>query len=144
MTDAWQVFRDRLGSELVALPVDHSLLVSEPDPPAGPAPARKWWQLGAAGPRAVPGRYVQFLRWEDVVRAECVSGAYRDVSETQHRALLDLGWSDPAANPKRWGTDNYVYDAAPAELAQLADLCARSLDVLGARPDADWRWQVTD
>ncbi|MFT4083014.1 MAG: hypothetical protein QM638_10540 [Nocardioides sp.] len=143
MGNGWQAFGHRLLRELSELPVGASLLVSEPDPEPSPAPARKWWQFTANRPRAVPGCYLQFQRWEEVVRAECVSGAYRVVSESAHAELMALGWSDPATQPARWGTDNYVYDADPDELEPLADLCVQSLELIGAKADAAWTWRVT-
>lgn len=106
--------------------------------------SRRWWQRRGSGQRTVPGRYVQFQHWGDFVRAECISGAYRDVTPEQHAALLALGWSDPATHPAQWATENYVHDAPPAALGELAALCARSLEVLGADPAGPWTWQVND
>lgn len=144
MTDTWQDFRDRLNRELTALPANASLVVAEPDPSAQPAPKRPWWRLWGSEPQRDAGRYVQVLSFGDVLRAECVSGAYRDVSAAQHQQLLDLGWSDPATHAARYSSDNYVYEAPVAEAAGLAELCTRSLQVLDAQPDVDWRWQVID
>ncbi|MBC9714850.1 hypothetical protein H9Y04_20065 [Streptomyces sp. TRM66268-LWL] len=153
----WKQFRGRLASALRALPAGSTLVVTEPDPPRDPAPPRRWWQPRQPKGRQQTGRYVQFIRWdgadapgaraEDVFSAECVSGAYRGISEEQHRRIVALGWSDPEAPAGRRNAGNaagnFSYEAPLSHVDELAGLCAAALAVLGDRaPDSTWRWET--
>lgn len=129
-----------------------TLVVSEPDPEpdagTGPGPGnvagewrRLWWRLSKS--RRQVGRYVQFIRWDEGISAECVSRAHRDTSDERERQLLALGWSDPRAHPPRSGrSENHEMVFGIDEVDRLADICAQSLRVLDEEPpDERWTWR---
>ncbi len=153
----WEQFRGRLASALRALPAGSTLVVAEPAPPRDPAPPRRWWQPWQPKGRQQAGRYVQFIRWdgrdapggraEDVFSGECVSGAYRAVSEEQHRRIVALGWSDPRTTAGRRSATNaagnFSYEAPLSRVDELAGLCTAALAILGDRaPDTTWSWET--
>lgn len=142
--DPWEEFRTRLRDALTALPVNGDLCVSEPDPPVPSGPPRRWWQRGSAKQRS--GRYVQFIKWpEEMLSGECVSGAYADVSDEQHRQVVSLGWSDPQTHPASFNTENFTYSVPTAELDRLVDQSVAALQILGDKaPDDSWTWHVNE
>ncbi|RII16001.1 hypothetical protein DSC45_15550 [Streptomyces sp. YIM 130001] len=144
-TQPWSEFRTRLREEVAALSAGDSLLVAEPDPAGGPAPdevgPRRWRRRPK--PRRGIGRYVQFLRWDEGIGAECVSRSYRDTTDEQQRRLLGLGWSDPRDHPPRSGrSDNHEMWFGLDEVDRPAEICEQSLRILGDEaPDERWTWQ---
>ncbi len=93
-----------------------------------------------AGP--APVRYVQALRIEEVLAAECVGpialGGIWDMDEPTIERLRRMGWlvhaetGVPTGNP----TGNFEQYAERSEGPLLADLMVASLALLGAEPGA--------
>ncbi|MGW5739640.1 MULTISPECIES: TY-Chap domain-containing protein [Streptomyces] len=145
MDEAWSKFRDRLRAEVAGMREGDTLVVFEPDPEPAPvpdAPGRRWWQRRPKS-RPETGRYVQFMRWHDGFSAECVSLAYRKMTEAQKQWLLSLGWSDPDSHPPGGGrSENHEMWFGLDEVERLAQISTDSLRVLGEEPpDAQWTWR---
>ena len=90
-----------------------------------------------------PTRYVQLLRLDDELHAECVGtsavGGPLEVSPEVAARLLAMGWAPPGDDA---GTvPNYVVTAQVTDAERLADLGARTLQLLGLQP-GDLVWTV--
>ncbi|GAB2453102.1 hypothetical protein GCM10027062_37240 [Nocardioides hungaricus] len=140
MDDTWHRLERELVGEIESLGEMESL-VAEEEPPE-PGPARGLLRRRAAPP---PVRYVQFLRHDGALFAECVGsrdhfGGDWPVTDEQHASLRALGWRAPGdddptgtqpAYPNYWWTD-----PSGAEVAAAGRLGAAALRVLGADPAA--------
>ena len=89
-----------------------------------------------------PTRYVQLLRVDDELHAECVGttavGGPLEVSLEVAARLLSWGWMPPG---DARGVSNYAVTAQVTDAERLADLGTRTLELLGLRPD-DLVWTV--
>lgn len=141
MRQTWADLEERLAHELQDLDDGASLVLSEPDQQTTEAAPPRWkfWQRRPFEPSP---RYVQFTKYSDALRSECVSNAYRDVSEPAHRKLLALGWRDPDAKPRI--SSNYWREDPPGHERTVARLAVRSLATLGGHCDTEWTWLRID
>jgi hypothetical protein len=90
--------------------------------------------------RPVASRYVQVLRVDDVLSAECVGalalGGTWPMDEPTIGRLCEMGWQTPAETRAEYGTatPNFEVHVDLAATAALCDLMVASLVVLGADP----------
>lgn len=98
----------------------------------------RWNRLLAR--RLTPSRYVQVLRVEDVLAAECVGasslGGTWEMDQPMIATLRSMGWQTPAESLATWDriTPNFELFVDPAGAEQLAAVLLGSLQVLAARP----------
>lgn len=136
---SWTALRDRVAAALASLPDGEFLVVGEPEGPREPARG-----LLRRRPEPPPRRYVQFLRLEDGVSAECVGatsfGGDYEITPAQHEQLRALGWKAPGdtgkAEEASWGYPNYRLESRAEDAAALAQLAVDSLVVLGLAADS--------
>jgi hypothetical protein len=131
----WDAWRTRLAHELSTLEDREFVILGEPRPAQGPPRG-----LLRRRPDPPPHRFVQFLRIEDQVTAECVGatsfGGYLDIDPDDHERLRALGWNAPGDTSEvEWGAPNYRRFAGPDDSQELAQLTVDSLRVLGLGPD---------
>lgn len=120
---AWVGFQARLADRLAEMDEDDVLVVEV--------------QVGhAAGTGATP--YVQFAAGDGMLRGEVASNTYlaqeHALDAEQERALVQLGWSAPTAEPgePEAGEGNFFVDLPETEADRLAVMATRTLrDVLG-------------
>lgn len=104
------------------------------------APVARPWP-GRSSPRVSgPSRYVQALRVEDVLCAECVGavsqGGTCKMTKSAVERLRSLGWLTPAETRSAYATStaNFMLFAEHDATQPLADLMVTSLALLGATP----------
>jgi hypothetical protein len=130
----WDAWRTRLAHELSTLEDREYVILGEPRPE--PEPRRG---LFRRRPDPPPHRFVQFLRIDDQVTAECVGatsfGGYLDIPPHRHERLRELGWNAPGDTSEvAWGAPNYRRYATTDEAESLASLAVDSLQVLELVP----------
>lgn len=111
------------------------LIMGEPAPAPGPRLRLFGWQ-----PKPPSARYVQVLRIDEVLSAECVGatslGGTWEMDDVTIDRLCGLGWLTPEESRAEYGSltpnfDTYVeLRCGPG----LADLMVASLALLGAQP----------
>ena len=137
----WNDVRRRLAAELASLTEGEFLVVREAAPEPGPRRG-----LLRRRPTPAPIRYVQFRHDGGSMYAECVGathfGGDWDVDADTHERLRGLGWYVPGDdNPWQVSPSypNYFRHHSPTESAELAELGAASLELLGVDPRAlEW------
>ncbi len=132
----WDEVRGELATALGNLSDSEFLVLGEP----APQPATRRPLFGRrTGP--TPTLYVQVLRVEDVLSAECVGattlGGTWDMGEDTIEILRALGWQTPAESRAAWGkrTPNFDLFVELTSSQMLADLLVVTLRLLGAQPE---------
>ena len=137
----WAGVRRDLTRSLEQLADGEFLLLGEPLAPSSPRRrlfGRK--HQPGPGPGPAPSRYVQVLRVEDVLSAECVGAVGRggtwEMTETTVEQLRSLGWLTPTETLVAYAvaTPNFAQHVDLTGTAALADLMVASLALLGATP----------
>jgi hypothetical protein len=107
------------------------------EPCLAPGPRRR---LFGRQPSPPPTRYVQAMRFEEILSAECVGptslGGAWEMTDVTIEQLRGMGWLTPAESRAEFGNVTPNFDTY-VELAcahALADLMAASLALLGAQP----------
>jgi hypothetical protein len=124
----WDVTRRELARALLCLDNGEFLILGEPVASHVP------------GPHPIPTRYVQVLRCDEVLSAECVGaaslGGVWEMDVPTIEALRLLGWQTPAESEAQHGlqTPNFDLYVELVSLPDLADLLITSLQVLDALP----------
>ncbi len=94
------------------------------------------------GPGPAPSRYVQALRVEDVLSAECVGALGRggtwEMTDITVEQLQSLGWLTPTETLAAYAvaTPNFAQHVDLTGTAALAHLMVASLALLGTTPSA--------
>ena len=138
---SWELVERRIAAAVASLPEQGTVVVEATDVRRETLVRRR--RLGGLVPerREPTTAYVQAVRTDDLVQAECVGGpdvgGGFPVTPAEHAALLALGWRPPT---DRRAYPNYASEWMPVSggaPACLADLAVRSLrDVLGCRTPA--------
>jgi hypothetical protein len=90
--------------------------------------------------RPAPSRYVQVLRIEDILTAECVGatslGGSWEMGSSTIDGLRSMGWLTPKERQATYGntTPNFEQYVERVGLPALADVLVTSLELLGALP----------
>lgn len=130
----WDDTRRELGHALERLAEGEFLILGEPVP--HPSPRRGFLRRS----RPAPTRYVQVLRVEDVLSAECVGptslGGSWEMDPSTIKLLRRLGWLTPKESKVAYGnnTPNFEQYVERIGLPDLADVLVASLELLGALP----------
>ncbi len=131
--ESWDVTRRTLARSLERLGDGEFLILGEPVR----MPSRRGF-----GRRRVPAptRYVQVLRVDEVLTAECVGaaslGGIWKMGPGTIESLRTLGWLTPEESEAQHGhqTPNFVLCVELHSLPDLADLLISSLQTLEAEP----------
>ena len=130
----WDDTRRELGQTLELLAEGEFLILGEPVPI--PSPRRGLLRR----PQPAPTRYVQVLRIEDVLSAECVGatslGGTWEMDPLTIKLLRRLGWLTPKESEVAYGstTPNFEQYVERVGLPALADVLVASLELLGVLP----------
>ena len=130
----WDDTRRELGRALERLAEGEFLILGEPVPVS--LPRRGLLRRG----RPAPTRYVQVLRVEDVLSAECVGatslGGTWEMDPFTIKLLRRMGWLTPTESAVAYGnsTPNFEQYVERTGLLGLADVLVASLELLGALP----------
>jgi hypothetical protein len=133
--EKWDVTRRELALALEELDDGEFLILGEPVPT--PSPRRG---LLGSRPRPAPTRYVQVLRIEDVLSAECVGaatlGGTWEMDPLTINRLRQLGWLTPSESRVAYGnvTPNFEQYVERTGAPALTEVLVASLDLLGAAP----------
>jgi hypothetical protein len=131
----WDDTTHELACALAQLVDGEFLILGEP----APAPGRRRKPFTKPA-RPAPARYVQVLRIEGLLSAECVGatafGGTWEMDTPTITQLRAMGWKTPAESPAQYGniTPNFDLYVDPQGLSALTDLLVASLQVLGTRP----------
>ncbi|MEO7352027.1 MAG: hypothetical protein ABIR34_05220 [Marmoricola sp.] len=131
----WVGVRRYLTSAIEGLAESEFLVLGESCPAPGPRRG-----LFGRQPRPVSSRYVQALRIDDVLSAECVGatslGGTWHMDDATIAQLCGMGWLTPAACEAAYGylTPNFELYVELADFAGLSSLMVSSLAVLGTHP----------
>ena len=112
------------------------LILGEPSP----APGRRARLLSRQSSRAT-SRYVQAIRIEGILSAECVGatslGGTWAMPDLTIEHLRGMGWLTPAETRSAYGnhTPNFELFAEATDAPALAELMLTSLALLGAQPE---------
>ncbi len=134
----WAGVRRDLISALGGLADREFLIMGEPTPDTGP-PRRG---LFSWRPQPEPTRYVQVMRLEEVLSAECVGavslGGTWKMGDPTIQRLRALGWLTAAESYAAYGenTPNFELFVDIESASELPDLLVASLAILGALPEA--------
>ena len=130
----WDDTRRALAHALEQLVDGEFLILGEPVPL--PAPRRGLLRRS----RPAPTRYVQVLRIEDVLSAECVGatslGGSWEMDPSTIELLGQMGWLTPKESMAAYGhtTPNFEQYVERVGLPALTDVLVASLELLGALP----------
>jgi hypothetical protein len=130
----WDDTRRALAHALEELVDGEFLILGEPVPPQG---SRRGLLRRS---RPAPARYVQVLRIEDVLSAECVGasslGGTWEMDPSTINVLRRMGWLTPKESEVAYGntTPNFEQYVERDGLPGLTDVLVASLDLLGALP----------
>jgi len=130
----WDDTRRALAHALEQLADGEFLILGEPVPL--PVPRRGLLRRS----RPAPTRYVQVLRYEDVLTAECVGaislGGSWEMDPATIEMLRSLGWLTPNEGLTAYGNSipNFEQYVERVDLPALTDLLMASLELLGALP----------
>jgi hypothetical protein len=134
--ESWDDAGEALLQALGLLSDGDFLILGEPT--ADPLPKRGlFWRR--AQPAAA--RYVQVLRIQDLLTAECVGarslGGIWEMGDDTIEQLRSLGWRTPdeTKNELDTVTPNFDMYAALTAAPTLSELLLASLELLGARPE---------
>jgi len=131
----WDDTRRALAHALEQLADGEFLILGEPVPHHVP----RRGLLRRAQP--APTRYVQVLRIEDVLSAECVGatseGGSWDMDASAIELLRSIGWLTPNESNAAYGnmTPNFEQYVEREGLPGLVEVLVASLDLLGALPE---------
>src|SRR4051812_42883362 len=131
----WDDTRRELGHALERLAEGEFLILGEPVPVS--RPRRGLLRRG----QPAPTRYVQVLRVEEVLSAECVGatslGGTWKMDPFTIKLLRRMGWLTPSEAQVAYGnsTPNFEQYVERAGLLGLTDVLVASLELLGALPD---------
>lgn len=134
----WAGVRRDLARALDVLGDREFLVLGEAS--SGPRPRWSWHTDRHSRRLPGPVRYVQALRVEEVLTAECVGatshGGNWEMSEASVEQLRSLGWLTPPELRSAYAIDsrNFMVHLEQDATLALADLMVASLAVLGARP----------
>ena len=130
MRGTWDDLNRRLTGALLALDLNHSLLIEE----RVEKPAKKGL-FGKRAEPAVPHRFVQITAGQSVLIGECVGstsfGGEWEMSEEAEATLLRQGWEKPWSEEFRTFTREAPLVGAP----RLALATVLALQVLGCEMD---------
>ena len=130
----WDDTRRALAHALEKLVDGEFLILGEPVPQHSPRRGLLRRSLPA------PTRYVQVLRIEDVLSAECVGpaslGGTWEMDPSTIDVLQRLGWLTPKESEVAYGntTPNFEQYVERVGLPALTDILVASLELLGALP----------
>ena len=131
----WDDTRRALAHALEQLADGEFLILGEPVPHH--VPRRGFLRRS----RPAPTRYVQVLRIEDVLSAECVGATSEGGSWEMDPPAIDLlgqmGWLTPTESMAAYGnsTPNFEQYVERVGLPALVDVLVASLELLGALPE---------
>jgi len=131
----WDDTRRALAHALEQLADGEFLILGEPVPHH--VPRRGFLRRS----RPAPTRYVQVLRIEDVLSAECVGATSEGGSWEMDPPAIDLlgqmGWLTPTESMAAYGnsTPNFEQYVERVGLPGLVDVLVASLELLGALPE---------
>jgi hypothetical protein len=131
----WDDTRRALAHALEELVDGEFLILGEPVPHSEP---RRGLLRRS---RPAPTRYVQVLRIEDVLSAECVGatsqGGSWDMDPSAIELLGQMGWLTPKESKAAYGntTPNFEQYVERVGLPGLVDVLLASLELLGALPE---------
>lgn len=134
---SWESIRARLRDELKTLAAGDAVVLAESK--SAQPPARSGLLGWLRRPARVPVRYVQFLRLDEYLAAECVGPGFWPSTPEQQRALLARGWNGPRATPG-YPSENFSRLLGVDDPDGAADLGIDALAMLGGDPCADWEW----
>jgi hypothetical protein len=134
----WAGVRDDLVAALEELADREFLIMGEPTSNSGPVRRR----LFGRRDQPAPTRYVQVLRIEEVLSAECVGavslGGTWQMGDLTIQHLRGLGWLTAAESHAEYGnvTPNFELYVDIESSDGLPDLLVASLAILGAPPES--------
>ena len=132
--EQWDDTRRVLAHALEDLVDGEFLILGEPVP----LPATRRGLMRRSGP--APTRFVQVLRIDDVLTAECVGatlfGGSWEMDPPTINGLRSMGWLTPTECRAAYGstTPNFEQYVERFGLRALADVLVASLELLGALP----------
>lgn len=145
---SWQVWRQRLATEIATLAESEVVVLDHDVPPE----MQRWSEprrvlLVPVKPRRLPsGFLVQFVgQGQDVVMGTLAGpaslGGQVELDETQDRQIRALGWRG-VGDPGHWegyAPDYTVVDWPRGDADGLARITVEALAVQGATPGLSWR-----
>ena len=143
----WDLWRDRLATELATLGEVEFLVFDHPVPPE----QQQWSEprrgfLGRKRAEPLPSGFVaQFAgQGQGVVLGNLAGaalvGGHLDLTEEQDRQIRELGWKAPGdpGHYAPYAPDYTVTEWPHSDAAGLARITVEALAIQGASPDLDW------